>query len=186
VSLEQLWAGWRASYVASVTDPLERVPAGGPELASATDPAKARSGEGCVFCRILAAPSSDEERRVIHVGPRVSALLNAYPYASGHLLVLPRRHVASLSELEGDESAELWATATMAVEALEGAYRPDGVNLGANLGRAAGAGIPTHLHLHVVPRWLGDTNFMTSIAETRVLPEPLGVSWAKLRGAWPR
>ncbi len=177
MSLERLWAGWRASYVASVSGPPDEEPGGGE---GASDGA-AR----CVFCRILASGASDEERRVVHVGPLAVALLNAYPYASGHLLVLPRRHVSGLAELDPDESLELWETARASLEAIERAYRPDGVNLGANLGRAAGAGIPAHLHLHALPRWVGDTNFMTAIAETRVLPEPLGVSWAKLHAAWP-
>lgn len=187
MSLEQLWAGWRANYVASVTEPGDEAVGGEP--ASAGVPHEpGEHGEGgaarCVFCRILASGAGDEERRVVHVGRFAVALLNAYPYASGHLLVLPLRHVRSLSDLEGEESVGLWETARAAVAALERAYRPDGVNLGANLGRAAGAGIPSHLHLHAVPRWFGDTNFMTAIAETRVMPESLDASWAKLRAVW--
>lgn len=177
MSLEQLWAGWRASYVSSVSEPV----------AEETTPETGEAAPGeapCVFCRILASDASDEDRRVVHVGTQAVALLNAYPYASGHLLVLPVRHVRALSELDPDESLELWDTARAAVDAIERAYRPDGVNLGANLGRAAGAGLPGHLHLHALPRWFGDTNFMTAIAETRVLPESLGSSWAKLRAAW--
>lgn len=178
MSLDQLWAGWRASYVASVSEP----PAAGVSGERVGGPGDATGG--CVFCRILASDASDEERRIVHRGRRAVALLNAYPYASGHLLVLPVRHLGALSELDADESAELWETARTSVDAIERAYRPDGVNLGANLGRAAGAGIPAHLHLHALPRWVGDTNFMTAIAETRVLPESLGASWAKLRAAW--
>ena len=115
----------------------------------------------------------------------VIGLLNAYPYTSGHLMVMPVRHVADLEELTADESAALWAAATDAVRAIKAAYRPEGINLGLNLGRAAGAGVPGHLHVHVVPRWNGDTNFMTTVAETRVLPESLGETDAKLRAAWP-
>ena len=179
MSLDQLWAGWRASYVASVSEP-----AGVPTAPGEAGEASLEAASGCVFCRILASDASDEERRIVHRGRHAVALLNAYPYASGHLLVLPVRHLGALAELDPDESAELWDTARTSVDAIERAYHPDGVNLGANLGRAAGAGIPAHLHLHALPRWVGDTNFMTAIAETRVLPESLGASWAKLRAAW--
>jgi diadenosine tetraphosphate (Ap4A) HIT family hydrolase len=112
-------------------------------------------------------------------------VLNAYPYATGHLMAVPLRHVRSLAELEEDEGAEVWSAARMGVAALEAAYRPEGINLGANLGEAAGAGIPRHLHLHAVPRWLGDTNFMTAVADTRVLPETLASSWERLTASWP-
>ena len=111
--------------------------------------------------------------------------MNAYPYASGHVLVLPLRHVASLDACTDAESAELWAATRRAVAAIGTAYEPDGLNMGANLGRAAGAGIPGHVHLHVLPRWSGDTNFMTSVAETRVLPETLTLSWKRVTDAWP-
>ena len=113
------------------------------------------------------------------------SILNAYPYGSGHLLVMPYREVAALEELSPDEHDELWAGVRDAVLAIKGAYSPDGVNIGMNLGHAAGAGIPSHLHVHCLPRWRGDTNFMTSVAETRVLPESLDESWRKLTAAWP-
>ena len=106
--------------------------------------------------------------------------LNAFPYGSGHLLVLPRRHVAGLAELTDAEWADFAAATRMVAAALERAYSPDGMNIGLNLGVAAGAGIPQHLHGHVLPRWAGDTNFMTSIGETRVLPESLASTWAKV------
>ncbi|MCB0976984.1 MAG: HIT domain-containing protein, partial [Acidimicrobiales bacterium] len=111
--------------------------------------------------------------------------LNAFPYGSGHLMVLPQRAVPDLADLTPTESAELWAGVNDAVVAIRSAYRPDGVNVGMNLGAGAGAGVPDHLHVHCLPRWSGDTNFVTAIAETRVLPEPLAVSWEKLRAAWP-
>jgi len=165
MALDRLWAGWRGEYVAGAADP---------------------PGEGCVLCRILAGgPDDDEERGVVWRGQRVAVVLNAYPYTTGHVMVLPVRHVGELEDLDGDESADLWAAAVDAVAALKAAYRPGGVNLGANLGKAAGAGVPGHLHLHGLPRWDGDTNFMTSVAETRVLPEALPVTWRKLRDAWP-
>ena len=118
-------------------------------------------------------------------GENTFVVMNAYPYASGHVLVLPLRHVGSLAELTGDESAEVWAATQAAVTAIGAAYEPDGLNMGANLGRAAGAGLPSHVHLHVLPRWSGDTNFMTAVAETRVMPETLQLSWKRLSDAWP-
>ena len=167
--LEQLWAGWRNEYVSAASD-------------------SARSGADgeCVFCRIAAAGEATAESGVVWRGERVLAVLNAYPYASGHLLVLPLRHVGDLAELGPEESGELWEATRASVEAITAAYVPDGVNLGANLGRAAGAGIPGHLHLHAVPRWAGDTNFMTSVAGVRVIPESLTDAWRKLHEAWPK
>ena len=99
-------------------------------------------------------------------------------------MVMPTRHVADLEDIAGDEAGELWGTLSEAVRALKASYHPDGVNMGANLGRAAGAGIPGHFHFHVVPRWVGDTNFMTAAAETRVLPESLPDTWRRLRAVW--
>jgi len=173
VSFDQLWAAWRASYVASVTMPGE---AG--DIVAPDDEAH------CVFCQIIASSEPDEARHVVAEDELVVTMLNAYPYASGHLLVMPRRHVRHPDELTEQESGTLWSAAVHAIGAVERAYAPDGLNLGVNLGRAAGAGIPRHLHLHVVPRWTGDTNFMTALAAVRVLPESLEDSWAKLRRAW--
>jgi ATP adenylyltransferase len=118
-------------------------------------------------------------------GAWCAAVLNAYPYTSGHLMVLPYRHVGALDELTGDESLEMWQGTRDAVAALTAAYTPGGINLGANLGQAAGAGVPGHVHMHVLPRWNGDTNFMTTVASVRVLPESLDDTFAKVRGAWP-
>jgi diadenosine tetraphosphate (Ap4A) HIT family hydrolase len=167
--LERLWAGWRSPYLDSPESRHD--PAGGP-------------GE-CVFCRILASGEPDEATYVLWRGRFCVAILNAYPYTSGHLMVLPERHVSDLDALEPDEGAELWGGITAAVSAVKAAYAPGGLNVGANLGRAGGAGIPGHLHLHCLPRWSGDTNFMTSVAEARVLPEALPVTWSRLRAAWP-
>jgi ATP adenylyltransferase len=177
MSLEQLWAGWRSSYVSSVTTALREH---SEDEAPGTDGA-----QPCVFCSIIASSQPDMERGVVKEGKHVLALLNAYPYTSGHLLVLPRRHVSSLDELDDTERAELWSMTEAAVHALERAYSPDGINFGANLGRAAGAGIPGHLHNHVLARWTGDTNFMTTVAGVRVMPEPLAQSWTKLVAGWP-
>jgi diadenosine tetraphosphate (Ap4A) HIT family hydrolase len=166
-AMDRLWAGWRSAYVAA---------AGNGALA----------GEGSLFRRILDAELPDEETHVVWRGAEVFAILNAFPYTSGHLLLMPYREVAELEDLTPSESAELWEATRAAVAAIRAAYSPQGVNVGINLGEAAGAGVPSHLHVHVLPRWNADSNFMTAVAETRVLPESLGDSWAKLRAAWPR
>jgi ATP adenylyltransferase len=171
-SLDHLWAGWRSTYIESVVD--------GRNAGPRTDPPE---GEGSLFERILRL--DDEEGYVVHRGPLCSVLLNAFPYTNGHVLVLPNRAAAELDDLDADTFAELFFLVRQSVTAIRTAYRCDGVNVGLNLGAAAGAGVPEHLHVHCLPRWAGDTNFMTSVAETRVMPEPLDRSWEKLRAAWP-
>lgn len=170
-ALDRIWAGWRSEWVAE---------------ASAGDHLV---GEGSVFTRILAAVErgelTDESAFIVHRADRAFAILNAYPYGTGHLLVMPYREVGSLEDLDPVESAELWSTINQAVVAVKSAYRPGGVNVGFNLGAAAGAGVPTHVHGHVLPRWDADSNFMTSVAEARVLPEALPTTWGRLRDAWP-
>lgn len=167
MTLEQLWAGWRQEYVAAATA------------------AERRGTDGdCVFCRIAASGPPSPDNGVVWRGELALAVLNAYPYASGHLLLLPIRHVSDLGELTDEESDALWSVTRSAAGAITTAYRPDGINLGANLGRAAGAGIPRHLHLHALPRWSGDTNFMTTVAGVRVMPESLAEAWEKLSAAW--
>ncbi len=157
--LKRLWAGWRREYVSGEHDDDE---------------------DGCLLCRVI-----DEASTVVWRGAGCAAVLNAFPYTSGHLMVMPVRHVGELEDIEDDEAAELWATVADAVRALKAAYGPDGINMGANLGRAAGAGVPGHFHVHVLPRWSGDTNFMTSVAEARVLPESLDATYEKVKGSWP-
>jgi ATP adenylyltransferase len=163
--LDHLWAGWRTTYV---------------ESAAATPP-----DGGSPFIAILASGLPDTETNIVWRGQWCFAILNAFPYTNGHLLVMPYREVGELEDLRAEEHAELWSGATDAVRALKEAYRPDGVNVGMNLGRSAGAGVPTHLHIHVLPRWNGDTNFMTTAADVRVLPETLSSSAARVRAAWP-
>lgn len=165
-TIERLWNGWRAAYVGSVKPPAP--------------------GEGSVFTKILRSGLTDDECYIVHRGSRVFALLNAFPYATGHTLIMPYREVADLEDLDKDEADELWSAVTDAVCAIKSAYHPGGINIGLNLGRPAGGSVSEHLHVHVVPRWVGDGNFMTAIANTRMLPEALADTAAKLRGAWPR
>ncbi len=139
-----------------------------------------------MFTALLASGLSDEECYIVHRGRHVFALLNAFPYGTGHTLVMPYREIAELEDLTGEESAELWATVADAVRAVKAAYHPGGVNVGINLGRPAGGSISEHLHVHVVPRWVGDGNFITAIANARTLPEALGDTAAKVRAAWPQ
>ncbi|HEX6421116.1 MAG TPA: HIT domain-containing protein [Acidimicrobiales bacterium] len=165
-AMDRLWAGWRSTYVAA---------AGNGALA----------GEGSLFRRILDSGLPDDETHIVWRGGHVFAILNAFPYTCGHMLLMPYREVPELEDLTAGESVELWAAVRDAVVAVKAAYRPHGVNVGLNLGEAAGAGIPSHLHVHVLPRWSADSNFMTAVAEARVLPESLDDTWAKLRAAWP-
>ena len=160
--LERFSAAWREGYVTSV---------------SASNNA-GEEGE-CVFC-VLAGADVDESSGVLWRSRLSYVVLNAFPYGSGHLLVLPIRHVSGLAELGDDEYADFSEAIRRTVLALEKAYGSDGMNVGMNLGQAAGAGIPKHLHGHVLPRWSGDTNFMTTIGETRVLPESLESTWQKV------
>lgn len=172
--LDRLWAGWRTSYMDEITADGDDAP---------------RPVDGSVFTRILrevdAGELSDESAYIVHRGSESFAILNAYPYGSGHVLVMPYREAGELEDMTPAESADLWRMVTDAVVAIKDAYRPEGVNVGFNLGRAAGAGVPGHLHAHVLPRWDADSNFMTTVAEARVLPEPLSVTWRKLVDAWP-
>jgi ATP adenylyltransferase len=163
VSLERLWAGWRSSYVTSI-------------------PA-ADSEDGCLFCTLLA--SDDEEALLVERTDLTFTVLNAFPYNPGHLMVAPVRHEGELEGLTAEEGVAVFAALQRAVQALKGVSRPHGLNLGINLGRVAGAGVPGHLHIHALPRWDGDSNFMTTVAEARVLPEDLHVTWEKLRASWP-
>ena len=157
---ENLWAPWRMEYI--------RAPKGGV----------------CVFCEALAA-GDDPGRLVLHRGERVFAILNRYPYTAGHLMVVPNRHVGALEDLSADEVGELWAVAVQAKRALDAAFRPDGYNLGINLGPAAGAGVKDHLHLHVVPRWGGDTNFMPVLGEVHVISQHLDEIYESLVPGFP-
>ena len=161
--LERFSAAWREGYVTTASSK---------ESGSLSAP--------CVFCQLAELEPSVESGVIWHT-PKSFVTLNAFPYGSGHLLVLPRRHVAPLSDLDDDEYSDFFLLIRKTVLAIEKAYGADGLNVGLNLGQAAGAGIPQHLHGHVLPRWSGDTNFMTTIGETRVLPESLESTWHKVR-----
>ena len=169
--LTRLWAGWRTSYIERVSG----------------DAAEIRPDDAgrSLFERIFTSGLPDEDTFILWRSATCFAILNAYPYGSGHLMVLPQRAVPDLGDLTAEESTSLWDGIRQAVAAIQAAYAPDGVNVGINMGAGAGAGVPDHLHVHCLPRWTGDTNFMTSVGETRVLPEPLVTSWEKLRAAWP-
>ena len=193
MSLDRLWAGWRQEFVSGGTSDDHGGTAESGEdhdegLRIRTRVAEAGGQPTCVFCRILLGGLPDEETHVLWRDPdgRAAAVLNAYPYTSGHLMVMPVRHTGEIETLSDEEGLAVMHGVKQAIEAIKAAYQPAGLNLGANLGTAAGAGIPDHAHVHVLPRWGGDTNFMTSVADTRVLPETLSSSAKRLRAAWPK
>lgn len=157
---KQLWAPWRLEYIKQADEQA-----------------------GCVFCD--AAAGDDEERLVVQRGELAFVLLNKFPYSSGHLMVAPYRHVGELAGLTDEEALEVHRLAVQGVAALGQVYGPEGHNLGWNLGRVAGAGVVDHIHLHVVPRWAGDTNFMPVLADVKVLPEHLLETRLRLVEAWP-
>ena len=158
--VEHLWAGWRSRYVRSADEENEA---------------------GCLFCRL---PGEDDATALIlERGALAFSVLNRFPYSTGHLMVSQYRHVGDPADLTAAEAEEVWRLVVRARRACGAAVKPDGFNLGANLGRIAGAGVPDHLHFHLVPRWAGDTSFMTTVGETRVVPEDLAVTWELLREA---
>ena len=158
---ERLWSPWRMEYIRR---------------------GEAGDHDGCIFCDLPAAPEDkDEANHLLARGEVSFVLLNALPYNPGHLMAAPDRHVGDYEELTAEELAELTAFAGRAIRALREESGPHGFNLGMNLGQVAGAGIADHLHLHLVPRWGGDTNFMPVVGQTKVLPELLGETWRRLR-----
>lgn len=173
MSLDHLWATWRSNYVQGVSDSRQAVPVGEPD--------DGRS----LFERILASGAPDAESHIIRRGPTCFVLLNRFPYTSGHLMVLPNRAEPALDGLSATEFDELWATVRDAVVAVRTALGCDAVNVGLNLGEAAGGSQSDHLHVHCVPRWNGDANFMTVAAGTRVLPVSLDEAWQRISAAWP-
>jgi ATP adenylyltransferase len=138
---------------------------------------------GCIFCR-MAAEDRDEENLIVHRGKYNFVVLNRFPYTSGHIMVVPYAHADRLIGIEEAAAFELIGIARTAERLIREVYSPDGLNIGMNLGESAGAGIAGHIHMHVLPRWSGDSNFMTTVSETRILPEDLGVTWKRLSAAF--
>jgi len=157
--MDYLWTPWRYAYVKS-----------------------ADSIQSCVFCGVLEA-GDDQKNWILHRGAECFVILNSYPYTSGHVMVLPYVHLDELQKLPATAAHEMMDLCQKVEVALRKVYSPDGVNLGMNIGKAAGAGVAGHIHMHMLPRWVADSNFMTVVAETRVLPETLDQTWEKLKGA---
>jgi ATP adenylyltransferase len=157
--MDYLWTPWRYRYIS-----------------------EAKNVSGCVFCNAPAA-NRDEEWLIVQRAAKNYVILNRYPYTSGHVMIVPYAHTADFSGLERDTAAEMMLLSQRVQAAIEDVYHPDGFNLGMNLGRSAGAGIADHLHMHLLPRWTGDTNFMTTVGETRLEPEELSVTYTKLHEA---
>ena len=155
--MERIWAPWRLEYVENAS----------------------RAGD-CILCA-FPREGRDAERYILHQGRHAFVMLNAFPYSNGHLMVAPYRHTAQLGELDAAESLDILNLVRAGVEALGAAYKPDGFNIGINMGRVAGAGIEDHIHVHVVPRWNGDTNFMAVVGDTRVIPASLQAAYERLR-----
>ena len=151
-----LWAPWRMAYI------------------------EGARGEGCLFCD-KPCEADDRKNLILHRGPLTYVVMNLFPYANGHLMIVPYRHCADLGQLSPEESLEIMQSAQRCTQVLQRAFRAEGFNIGFNLGKVAGAGIADHVHLHVVPRWMGDTNFMAVLADTKVMPEYLEASYQKLQ-----
>jgi len=162
VVTKPLWAPWRLDYIR-----------------------QAGEQDGCVFCAEATGQLAENDSLVVHRGDQVFALLNRFPYTSGHVMVAPYRHVGELGDLDEPEAVELHRVTVGAVDALRAVYAPEGYNVGWNLGAVAGGSITGHLHEHVVPRWSGDTNFMPVLADVKVMPEHLIETRDKLRAVWP-
>ena len=156
----RIWAPWRLTYVKDASKDTD-----------------------CIFCT-KPAEGNDEETFIVHRGERCYVILNTFPYTNGHLMVAPFQHVGRLQDLDGETLAEIMRLAARATAILDDAYRPEGYNIGFNQGRIAGAGFDSHIHMHVVPRWAGDTNYMPVIADTRVMPQSLEQSYETLREAF--
>ena len=163
--MDRLWAPWRSAYINGVSKPKEE----GKKM--------------CVFCEALQS-EDDKAHYVVARSQYTFVIMNLYPYNNGHMLIIPNRHVSKPEMLNADELHELMDNVTKACAVLEKVYHPHGINVGANIGGAAGAGIADHMHFHVLPRWNADANFMTTIGDSRVIPESLEESWKKIRDAW--
>jgi len=160
--MDYLWTPWRYAYITT---------------AAKHDGTSAQ----CIFCELPRLP--DDEAKIVYRGEHCFVILNGFPYTSGHVMVVPFAHLDELQKLPEAAVQEMMALSQKMERVLRQVYSPDGINLGMNIGRAAGAGVAGHIHMHVLPRWVGDTNFMTVTGESRVLPEALEETWRKLRGA---
>jgi ATP adenylyltransferase len=189
--MDRLWTPWRYAYITKTAPTRPGVP----EALDAW-PGPASGEADCVFCNMIHAvdyaiangmPREEAEREALIVARGATAYLclNRYPYSTGHVMIVPYTHTDSLASLAPEVAQEMMATAQRVETMLRSVYRPHGLNFGLNLGEAAGAGVAAHLHLHALPRWSGDTNFMTVTAETRVLPETLETTWQRLRDVLP-
>ena len=161
--MDILWNPWRYEYIKSGEQ-------------------KTADSSGCVFCEILKNPASDEEKYILHRAGFNFVILNIYPYISGHIMVVPYEHLADLDKASKQTTDEMMDLAKKCQSVLREVYQPNGMNLGMNFGKAAGAGVAEHFHLHILPRWVGDVNFMTSVGETRTIPEDLNTTFEKLKG----
>lgn len=159
--MQYLWSPWRMSYIQ-----------------------EHKNEEGCVFCQALKEPERTRSL-VVFLGNKAYVILNRYPYTSGHVMVIPKKHVATIEDLDSETRLEMMELTNTCITVLRKVYSPEGFNLGMNIGEAAGAGIAEHVHMHIVPRWGGDTNFMSSLGNTRVLPEALEDTLHRVRKAWP-
>lgn len=162
--MKKLWAPWRMTYI--------------------KDAAKKENESDCILCRIAAERDKDEKNLVVARAKHVFVVLNRFPYANGHLMITPYKHIKEFSGLAPKAVAELVAYTQKAIDALRRMSNPDGFNVGANLGRIAGAGIDAHLHVHVVPRWSGDTNFMPVLADVKIIAQALEETWLELQKHW--
>jgi ATP adenylyltransferase len=181
--MEILWAPWRMTYIAGAggadTPPPAAPPA--PDPAPGAEPAEPPPPTGCIFCdKVAEGPGADRRNLILWRGTHTFVILNLYPYNSGHLRVVPYRHLADVTLLTTAETAELMATFQRMIRLLGQVYHPDGYNVGMNLGHVAGAGIADHVHLHILERWCGDINTLPVVGQTKVLPESLEQTWERL------
>jgi ATP adenylyltransferase len=158
--MDYLWTPWRYAYVTGADKPT-----------------------GCIFCDAIDDRGDDQDRKIVYRGQHCFIILNTYPYTPGHIMVVPYAHLDELRKLPAEAAQEMMALTQKMEGVLRELYRPDGVNLGMNIGKAAGAGVAGHIHMHVLPRWVADANFVSVIGETRMLPETLDVTWGKIKGA---
>ena len=163
--MDYLWTPWRYAYI----------------TAASKDEGKP---DGCIFCELPKLP--DEQAKIVYRGKLCYVILNSFPYTSGHVMIVPFAHLDQLQKLPEPAAQEMMALSQKMESVLRRVYTPDGINLGMNIGRAAGAGVTGHIHMHVLPRWVGDTNFMTVTGESRVLPEALEETWRRIRAALDR